>query len=370
MPEKHRISALFDEYKTKKQNALAWIFCFIYSFDTMVDDGVCHPSTSFLAAAGDTPKSRATIKRYLAILESMDLIERSYPDGRKHILHATEKGRNLYNGRATKKKCLWITCGQPVDNFPIEPLINKQPNTINKLNSKDLKRRGGNQKPKLTLQNLRILNIMVKKCTHSVGECDRISSEIVHSIVKGALMCEKGTGTYHSIPNAINIAIWLIKQGRWKTPKDFDDTAIREVERMAKQENIKCSVCGEPGKAVSGVDGKKHFFCEEHYFAEFDKVETEGMKRLLWKGANREFDENTKGKSRLKGHRFLNYRGLITSPDKYTTKTKFGCHLIKENSSGKWAAFSKMDFLLAMVKVENFIRGRHKTLKTSKVIKI
>jgi len=353
---KCRISDLFEKYSRKKREALSWLLCYLYSFDTMKSEGECHPSTEFIAHSGKITRSMSTVKRYMVILEDMKLIKRSYPDGRKHVFHVTDTGKYVFFCRLQSAK--YKTSSKT------DLLINTNTySSNNKHNTKDVEYIGLASKPEFTKTNLMILTAMIKKYTESESECLNLVSEIVYSIVSGRLMCMKNTGTYHSIPNAICIAEWLVKAGKWTKPNGYTDETLKGEKRMLNMTKFSCCKCGEPGKMFKNKHGASLCYCEDHYFENFKSIETEAMTARMVKEAARDFNKESIHNSKMTFGQLQIYIEHRSNPGKFTFEDSDGMISIKHNESPeKCVTLKNYDYTRSMLAAEMFIRGRHKAL--------
>lgn len=286
------LQTLLDRYNRQKQEGLTWLLCFLYSLPSMHTEGYCTPSNSTLAISGEKPRDVSTIKRYLAALITLGLLERYFPNGRTHVLEATELGQKLFDSR--KQNPALLKAQKKVAPLNKTNLVYINNTTTVYPDSY----KGTTKKPMLEKINVIILRNMLKKCTKSFEEAERLEGEILFSILQGRLMCIAGTGTYHLIPNAICIALWLVKQGRWKTPNSYSE--IENVEKIVNEESkmlkISENVCYKCKNNSNGIkkfelnDGAQ-WICAECYLRNWLYIEQNNVKTILISALKREFCE-------------------------------------------------------------------------------
>jgi hypothetical protein len=246
----------------------------------MKSDGYVTPSTETLAFSGTVERSVSTIKRYLALLESLDLIYREYPTARTHVINLTEKGKKLFETRFQNPL---ILKGQ----IKIE-LLNKttKDNSTTQPIYHPGRYKGTTEKPKLKSIHVIFLEQMIEKCTTCFENAKILKSEILFSILHGSLMCIKGTGTYHLIPNAIKIAMWLVKNQKWKTPNEYremNETEIKKVVKNTKADEHICEMCGRKDpylRFITTTEGPR-WMCPHDYVRNLS-LELPPFKRKLY----------------------------------------------------------------------------------------
>ena len=347
----NRLDTLFEQYRDAKKRSLMWLFCYLYNLKSMRSIGECTPSSHTIRYLGKRDISLATVKRYLSILIEAGLIERTW-SGREHKLYATQRGNAIISAMEGKNT--------PSKNkaYRETELLSKDKYICLYIDyTKELyKEEYSTKKPQFSKKDMSIMQLMLKNHTKSRDECEKVMSEIVFEIANGRLMCKQGTGTYHAIPNAINIAVSLFKNGKWKSSDKFDQEIYSGVRRMIEQEKIKCDVCGKHGKRMI-ENGKSVTLCEDHYFDKSKFCDILGNIFDQYKDIH--------SKSKLNTYRYEAYKYICSSSvrDKSNVVVKkrgsFIC--VKSKKTGKWAALYDQHWLSAMQRVENVVKSTFKS---------
>jgi hypothetical protein len=183
----------------------------------MIVLGNCTPCNKTLAIAGNKKRGRATIKRYISTLIELNLISRSFPTGRKHMLHVTEFGQEMYKKR--KHNPANIAAKNKIEPLSkIKEISIPLHNNYNHVDSEYVA-----HKPVFRKIDGLILRRMLKNCAISVSRSIQLEHEIKWAIEYGSLMCTKVTEKYHKISDSVKIAVWLVRAGRWRTPHGFGE---------------------------------------------------------------------------------------------------------------------------------------------------
>jgi len=298
------LQVVFQVFSRRKRDRLIYLFCYLSSLDSSQSEGFCTPSNSTLSEVIEGNPSRSTVKRYLSILEELGLIIRTYPNPREHIIVFTERGLNAFKSR----------CQNPRydkarrKNEPLNKTIN---NIFNKTNYQDSYsqypevsvrvevKKMNNEKPEIKKIHLIYLEQSLKKVCDDESNIEKLKQQVLYSITSGRLMCISGTGTYHQVPDAINIAMHLIKNGQWKAPHGFNE---HEGEKMGHIEQntkplIRCSVCRKTEGVKRIYTHKKGVIqiCPEHYAMCFEKLEGGEIYADLKQELGDVFGEQTNG---------------------------------------------------------------------------
>jgi DNA-binding MarR family transcriptional regulator len=282
----------------------------------MQSNGYSTPSTHTLSISGDIERSDATIKRYIAALIGFGLIAREFPNGRKHLFRVTELGQKMYDSR--KQNPTLVKAKIKAQN-KIE-LLNKTINpSINNNNYNYLDSEQPHHKPVFKKIDLMILRGMLKKCTDSLYKADKLENEIRWAIECGSLMCRPGGTKYHFIHNSVQIAIYLVKSGRWRTPIDFNNCSNNEHDEVSMKkvepvELMKCTVCSDETECAKRIvlNTGPRVICSKCYC----------------KNLNLEFGES---KKKVWDHMRLEYKHWRDEPFNYSRFNAFKKNKIRFN---------------------------------------